>query len=578
MNDRTRDYFLIWVILGAAFLLRLFFIPAPGYERDIYWFGTWMRTALEHGVSRVSQFVWCDYPPGYLYLLKIIGFLWKMLTGSPIPADNTFAMRFLVKIIPTLADILGAYALYRIAKPRVSRKMSIMVLIFYAFNPAAVFNSAVWGQVDSLTALLVIVSIWSLINRKISLSFGFAAIAVFVKFQAVVLIPILFIGAFFLEKERGIREAFKGGAIASLVMMLPFFWVNRAESVISVAFSAVGRYPYISLNAHNLWWLVGGTSSPSISDARRIGNAVLSYHDIGMIIFIFATMLIMWRLWRDLRRTPPEDPAPALFLAATLEMMAFYLFPTQMHERYIVPAIITMAALCIWKPGAWWLYVTLSLGVFISLATTLKSAYPSGLGTFNEAFPAGRQETYVLSVIFLAIFAILFFRTKDKRFAFFSVALSGILAVLIAVYISLPLKRSQLLSEWEPIEKRQEWGELHRNRTVDDRRLSVAGFIFRHGIGTHAHSKITYHLNRAFHEFGTAFGIDDEANRGQKIQFRILSDGVVLYDSGPSNSWGWPKHTRVNISGAEYLTLEVLDGGDGINYDHADWLEPKLFR
>ena len=149
MNDRSRDYLLIGVIFGAAFLLRIFFIPAPGYERDIYWFGTWMRTAVERGVSRVSLFVWCDYPPGYLYLLKTVGFLWTILTGSPIPADNTFAMRFLVKIIPTLTDIFGAYALYGIAKPRVSRTMSLMVLTTFAFNPALVFNSAVWGQVMS---------------------------------------------------------------------------------------------------------------------------------------------------------------------------------------------------------------------------------------------------------------------------------------------------------------------------------------------------------------------------------------------------------------------------------------------
>ncbi len=30
--------------------------------------------------------------------------------------------------------------------------------------------------------------------------------------------------------------------------------------------------------------------------------------------------------------------------------------------------------------------------------------------------------------------------------------------------------------------------------------------------------------------------------------------------------------------GAQFLTLEVLDGGDGINSDHADWLEPLLLR
>jgi hypothetical protein len=35
---------------------------------------------------------------------------------------------------------------------------------------------------------------------------------------------------------------------------------------------------------------------------------------------------------------------------------------------------------------------------------------------------------------------------------------------------------------------------------------------------------------------------------------------------------------RVPVDGAQFLTLEVLDGGDGINSDHADWLEPLLLR
>ena len=52
-------------------------------------FGTWMRTALDYGVSHIYEKVWCDYPPGYLYLLQGVGFLWKTVTNSPIPADNT---------------------------------------------------------------------------------------------------------------------------------------------------------------------------------------------------------------------------------------------------------------------------------------------------------------------------------------------------------------------------------------------------------------------------------------------------------------------------------------------------------
>jgi Gpi18-like mannosyltransferase len=570
---------LVWAMLGAALLLRLVLAPSAGYEKDIYSFATWMRAAVSSGVSHIYQTVpWCDYPPGYLYLLKSVGFLWQTVTTLPIPADNTVAIRFLVKTVPILADLAGAWVLYLIAMPRSGRKVATAALAFYAFNPAAVFNGAVWGQVDSLTALLVLLSVWSLIARRCGVAFALAAAATLVKFQAVVLIPVLIVGAYCLEGGRGIRAAYKGLGFVSLILLLPFFWTGNVESVISVATRAVGHYPNISMHAHNLWWIIGGKMSPVISDEKRIGNALMSYHDLGLLIFGAVTLLILWKLWRSLRSKAAGDPAPALFLAATLEMTAFYLFPTQMHERYIVPAIITLAAFCIWRPKIWWLYGVFSLGVFISLASTLQAVYPGNSGALGWYLPAGREETYVISGVFLIIFFILFSLIKDRRFVFLASVSTALLAIVVTVMFSFPLEKPQLLSAWKPVKQSQDWGTLHFNRTVDDRRLSVAGFIFRHGLGTHANSRVTYHLNGAFRKFDTAFGIDDEANRGQKVQFRILADGVVRYDSGIIPSGGWPKHTTINVTGSEYLTLEVLDGGDGINYDHADWLEPVLYR
>jgi hypothetical protein len=52
----------------------------------------------------------------------------------------------------------------------------------------------------------------------------------------------------------------------------------------------------------------------------------------------------------------------------------------------------------------------------------------------------------------------------------------------------------------------------------------------------------------------------------------------VRFDSGPITSAGFPRHVQVPVAGAQFLTLEVLDGGDGNGADHADWLEPLLLR
>jgi len=576
--------FAVGVLLCGALLVHLVLMPAQGWERDQYWFATWMRTAIERGVAHVSEAVWCDYPPGYLYVLKAVGVLWTALVGAPIPADGTVALRFLVKLVPTMADLATAWVLYRLAVTQmgVSRAAhriptSLLVLAGYAYNPAIVFTSAVWGQVDSLTCLLLLLAVWAIGERRCAAGGGLAAAAVLVKLQAVVVVPALLLATAHLDGWKGLFAAARGAAVVVVVLLLPFFVAQRTDSVIATMFGASGRYPFISMNAHNLWWFIGGARSINISDAMRVGNDLFTYQALGFVMFASATLLLLWRLWRDLY-VSGRQPLPSLIEAALLQLLAFYLFPTEMHERYIVPALVFLAALCIWKPRAWWLYVVCSLAVLVSLASTLSTTFPQPLGPVGWLLRADRAETFVLSTIFVAVFVALLFWTSDRRFQLLAPAAIVAVVVATAGAATLPLRSAQLLSEWEPTEQSQEWATMRRNRSVDDHRLSAFGFMFRHGIGTHAASRLTYHLNGAFRVFDTALALDDEANRGQMIRFRILTDGSTRFDSGNISGGGFPRHVRVPIDGAQFLTLEVLDGGDGINSDHADWLEPTLLR
>ena len=60
-------------LITAALLVRLWWMPAKGWERDLDWFQEWFHAAVTHGVSGVATHVWCDYPPVYLYVLKGVG-------------------------------------------------------------------------------------------------------------------------------------------------------------------------------------------------------------------------------------------------------------------------------------------------------------------------------------------------------------------------------------------------------------------------------------------------------------------------------------------------------------------------
>ena len=57
------------------------------------------------------------------------------------------------------------------------------------------------------------------------------------------------------------------------------------------------------------------------------------------------------------------------------------------------------------------------------------------------------------------------------------------------------------------------------------------------------------------------------------------SDDLIdkIFESEKMGKFDFPKHVEIDISGVKYLELILDDGGDGINNDHADWLNPVLY-
>jgi hypothetical protein len=560
-------------LLAGSLALHLALMPARGYERDMTWLATWMDGAAAEGAPHVYGKLACNYPPGFIYVLEAEGLLWRAATHAELPPDGSAARRFLIKAVPALADLAIAWVLYRLAAARIGPRGALLVLAAVAYNPALLFLSGVWGQFDSIAALLVLLAGAAVAARRPAAGLALAAAAVLVKFQAVVLAPVLLVEVLRRDGARGVVAAASGAAAVALLLLLPFFWAGRAADLVAAVSGLVGYFPFISLHAPNVWWLVGGADAPTISDALRVGNGVLTYRSLGTVALAGATALILARLWRD----PREDRAAAVLEACALEMIAFSLFPTEMHERYVVPALAPLAAACLARPRAWWLYGALSGVALLAMGGSLEATYPGHAGPLARLLPASGAGMSIAAAGLLSIFLALF-ATRDRPFMLGAAAAAGALAAAVATIAWWPLARPARLCEWEPVAARQDWGTPRHDRSVEGRRLEVFGFIFRHGIGTHASSRLTYHLNGAFRTFDTCFGLDSETNRGQRIEFRVLVDGAVRFSSGPFAGYEWPRHVRLPVAGAQFLTLEVLDGGDGNTGDHGDWLEPVLER
>jgi alpha-galactosidase len=122
----------------------------------------------------------------------------------------------------------------------------------------------------------------------------------------------------------------------------------------------------------------------------------------------------------------------------------------------------------------------------------------------------------------------------------------------------------------------QDWGQPHKNQSVDGNRLNIAGNTFEHGLGTHATSTLSVTLNGAT-QFSASVGVDGEVtSKEASIEFIVLGDGKVLWQSGVMRAGESAKAFTLDLHGVKMLTLKVGDAGDGISYDHADWADARF--
>ena len=107
----------------------------------------------------------------------------------------------------------------------------------------------------------------------------------------------------------------------------------------------------------------------------------------------------------------------------------------------------------------------------------------------------------------------------------------------------------------------------------------MGGVSFKHGLGAHADSEIFYNLRGIYNRFIAHVGVDDDAGASRgSVEFSVLADGRLLWQSGVMKQGDAPKSVDVSIQGTGTLLLRVTDAGDGIDYDHADWGDAQVLR
>ncbi|MCG9755806.1 NPCBM/NEW2 domain-containing protein [Shewanella insulae] len=132
------------------------------------------------------------------------------------------------------------------------------------------------------------------------------------------------------------------------------------------------------------------------------------------------------------------------------------------------------------------------------------------------------------------------------------------------------------LTDLTPVSQQSDWGSINLNKSVDGNPLRVGGQQYDSGIGTHASGEIIYDLQGQYQGFTALVGVDDEVGSNGSVRFKVYLDNQLAFDSGVMTGSDAASALDLDVEGVSQLRLVIEDGGDGINSDHADWLQPRL--
>jgi alpha-galactosidase len=147
---------------------------------------------------------------------------------------------------------------------------------------------------------------------------------------------------------------------------------------------------------------------------------------------------------------------------------------------------------------------------------------------------------------------------------------------------SAPAAGTRQLSDLSPIATTNGWGPVEKDRSVntqaagDGRTLTIGGQTFAKGLGAHAQGSIAYFLGGRCSTVSADVGVDDETGTNGRVVFQIWRDGTKVADSGAVTGSQGAKHLTASVTGGTTLLLAAIDGGDGINSDHADWANAQI--
>ncbi len=322
------------LITSLLFLVARLFLAGitSGYPSDMACWSAWGQRLSQLGtVHFYSADYFCDYPPGYLYLL---GGIARLVETLQLP---DFIHSLFYKLPAVMSDILLFFMLYYYGNKFGNQKASRMIGILFLLTPIFWFDSSVWGQVETVLLVCLTLTLFLLSEQKYILAAITFTLSVLIKPQGLILAPVFIASVLTSKQIKTILCCLLSGIVVFLLSILPFspawqeysgfpafFHAFNPMWMIQKYMSTLAAYPYFSVNAFNFYGLLG-LNWISLESINPTLVSVLN----GVILLLggVGSLFLFYKI---------KHPASRLFLSSYFLFGFLFTFAFKMHERYLV--------------------------------------------------------------------------------------------------------------------------------------------------------------------------------------------------------------------------------------------------
>jgi dolichyl-phosphate-mannose-protein mannosyltransferase len=365
-------------VLAIGMLVRMALAPMPIFPNDPQYYVAWGVSLRHHPLDFYTARTDATYPPLAMYiffLIDVANFLLAHLFGQePSFVFTQSALLIVLEKLPMILVEMATIALvYALARRELQHRWALVATASYALSPFILGIGPLWGQSDGLFTLPVVLACVFALRGRMGWAGAMCALAVTLKPQPVVFVPLLLLYALRWAGRSGAFRFLGGlagtGIVVCLPMLLPpvpqlLAWAGNVQRL---------QLPRTTFDALNFWWVLGEIRVPgghvivATQDANGPWLGPLSPTKIGLAIFAVCFLIAAAGIWR-------QRSAAALFSSAALVSLAFFMFTTEQRGRYIYPTLVLFLLAAIYERRYAIIYAATSVFAFLNVAIYITQA------------------------------------------------------------------------------------------------------------------------------------------------------------------------------------------------------------